>query len=275
VNQRDALRATQHASDNGTGAAGRWDLLFDAKGQLILPEPAGRDDIAGHCAWLTSVFNLDPAHPITSGQRQGVLGPEGHIELRRAGAISIRFEPATKINTPAKLIETLSWRLTNTDGAVHALKAEHCRQIAHVVRMLCGTTQATTDRQEAEQIVGTFLQNNAEAVNGYTTYGTPGQRYEAAVNLRQLAAPRYLIDTNTGELVIGVSDLQEAARKHVGSSLPRGWLDGRMEAAGWTRITLEGHEQAGRTGRRGPHARCNAYRGHLEPTEPDHNGVTT
>lgn len=81
---------------------------FDANGKLLLPPIRGRDDTAGHCEWLTCVFNLDPAHPITGGRREGLLGPEGHVVLYRAGATPIRFEPATKINTPAKLIETLS-----------------------------------------------------------------------------------------------------------------------------------------------------------------------
>lgn len=109
--------------------------------------------------------------------------------------------------------------MIDTDGAVHALEGKHCRQIVHVVRMLCGATQTMSDRQEAEAIIGTFMQG-ADAVEGHTTYGTSGQRYEAAVALRHvvdevtgrpIGAPRYVIDANTGEFVIGVSDLQDAA----------------------------------------------------------------
>src|SRR5947209_3568368 len=129
---RAALRTEQQrASRNGNGAVDRWGVLFDAKGALLLPELADHDDLPGHCAWLTSVFNLTTQHPITGGRREGLLGPEGHVVLYRADAPPIRFEPAARINTPAKLIETLSWRMTSTDGAVHALKAEHCRLIAH------------------------------------------------------------------------------------------------------------------------------------------------
>lgn len=69
---------------------------------------------------------------------------------------------------------------------------------------------------------------------------------------------RYLVDANTGELVIRVGDLQAAARAHIGSSLPRGWLDARMQALGWDRRGLDGH-----AGRQGRHARTLIYRGHV------------
>jgi hypothetical protein len=42
-----------------------------------------------------------------------------------------------------------------------------------------------------------------------------------------------------------------------------------MEALGWQRITLTGYGQPGRAGRKGPHARLNAYRGHLSAVEDD------
>jgi hypothetical protein len=61
--------------------------------------------------------------------------------------------------------------------------------------------------------------------------------------------------------VIAVSDLAEAARRHTGSGLTRGWLEARMDALGWKRITLDGHLESGRDGRKGPHARICAYRG--------------
>ena len=79
--------------------------LFDTKGNLVAPEVPARTDVAGLCAWLTLMFNLDPAHPITGGRRQGAAGPEGHVALTRADAPEIRFEPVTRTNTPAKLIE--------------------------------------------------------------------------------------------------------------------------------------------------------------------------
>ena len=45
-------------------------------------------------------------HRIAGGEREGLHGPDGHVVLRRAGAPQIRFEPATNLNSPAKLIET-------------------------------------------------------------------------------------------------------------------------------------------------------------------------
>jgi hypothetical protein len=277
VSAVEELSAVQSRPVRNGHGADRFQVTFDGKGNLSLPEIPGHDDQPGLCAWLTGVFNLNVSHPITGGKREGLRGPEGHVVLARAGAAPIRFEPASKINSAAKLIETLSWRMIETDGAVHALKSPHCRQIAHVVRMLCGASEAMSDEQETEAIVGTFMQS-AQAVEGHTTYGTSGQRYEAAVALRRavdevtgrsVGPARYLIDENTGEMVMAVSDLQDAARRHVGSSLPHGWLDGRMEALDWARITLAGFGQPGRAGRRGPHARINAYRGILRPVAED------
>lgn len=262
--------APHHA--NGNGALG---VTFDAKGKLVLPPTPAADDVAGQCAWLTAVFALDRQHPITGGAREGLRGAAGHVVLTRASAPPLRFEPASRINQPARLIEDLSWQTLACDGAVHALKGEHCRQIAHVVRTLTDATHAPTDAQETGSIVGTF-QSGAQAIEGHTTYGTTAQRYEAANALqrdlddttgRALGAARYLIDANTGELVIRVGDLAEAARRHVGSSLARGWLDARMVGLGWQRITLDGHATPGRHGRAGPHLRVTAYRGTLPADE--------
>ena len=273
--QQEADRERGRARSNGAGPT-RYECLFDDKGKLLLPEVPARGDIAGLCAWLTAVFNLDPAHPITSGRREGLRGPEGHVALERASAGPIRFEPAAKINSPTKLIETLSWRMIESDGAVHALNTGHCREIALVVRMLCGASEAMTDEQEASGIVGTFMQS-AIAVAGHTTYEPGGRAYEAAVALRreldettgrQVGPAHYLVDENTGELVIAASDLQEAARRHVGSSLPRGWLDARLTTLQWQRITIDGHALPGRAGRQGPHATVIAYRGHLQAKDP-------
>jgi hypothetical protein len=77
--------------------------------------------------------------------------------------------------------------------------------------------------------------------------------------------PTFLVDANTGELVVPVGGLQRAARRYVGSSLPRGWLDARMEDFGWVRILLDGHALPGRGGRSGPHKTVSAYRGHVTP----------
>jgi hypothetical protein len=281
MSARDELRAQQEAererarTRNNRAGPGQYECLFDDKGKLLLPEVPERSDIAGLCAWLTSVFNLDPGHSITGGRREGLRGPDGHVVLTRGAAAPIRFEPAAKINSPTKLIETLSWRMIESDGAVHALNAGHCRQIAHVVRMLCGAHEAMSDEQEAAGIVRTFMQG-AVAVNGRTSYEPGAGAYEAAVALRreldemtgrQIGPARYLIDESTGEMVIAVSDLQEAARRHVGSSLPRGWLDARLKALEWQRITIDGHALPGRAGRQGPHATVIAYRGHLRPDD--------
>jgi hypothetical protein len=254
-----------------------YELKTDRKGTLRLPGTPERSDVAGLCNWLTAVFALDPAHPIVAGERQGVFGPEGHVELRRAEAPPFRFEPASRINTPMRLIETLSWRALDTDGAIPGFKANHCQQISHVIRMLCGAVEALTDQDEAAGIVGTFMHLAVVSEAKVTTYGTSGQRYEAALELRRpvdtatgrpFGPPRYAYDFNTGEMFVAISDLAEAARRHTGSSLPRGWLDARMSALGWRRIKLEGYALPNRPGRKGPHARIDVYRGHLFFDDP-------
>ncbi len=46
-----------------------------------------------------------------------------------------------------------------------------------------------------------------------------------------------------------------------------------MDNLGWTRARLAGYAQPGRAGRAGPHARCDAYRGHLPAADdPDDDG---
>lgn len=202
--------------------------------------------------------------------------------LKRRGAPPIRFEPASRINTPARLIEDLSWQALPTDGPVHALKAEHCREIAHVVRMLCGATRSMSDEEETASLVVAFLAG-AVAREGMTTYGTTEQRYEAATALqrdtddhtgRPIGPARYLIDSNTGEYVVRVQDLGESFRRQLGSGLARGFIDGRMAGLGWTRAQLDAHALPGRAGRSGPHARCNVYRGLLAGPKDDES-VTT
>ncbi len=252
-------------------------VLLDDKGKLVLPSTPAADDIAGLCRWLTAVFNRDPAHPIVAGHWQGLAGPMGHVELERRGAPSIRFEPVKAINTPARLVETLSWQRVQTDGELYAYKTEHCRQIAWVVGSLCSSTSAETEREETIDIITAFLAG-AVAVEGFTTHGTSGQRYEAVEALKRgtddyLGRPmgpyKYLIDAGTGELVIAASDLEASARAQLGLSLDRGWLRARIEAIGWQRIELQGYALAGRTGRTGPHARRLAVRGLVPREEPE------
>ena len=171
------LADTLGAYSNGTGpelhaiAGGGMAVTWDDKGKMNLPPAPAPTDIAGLCSWLTVVFALDPAHPITSGERQGRAGPEGHVELRRAGAASIRFEPMSKIIQPHRLVSDLAGWLIPTDGAVPAFKGDHCRAINHVIRMLCGTSGRLSAADEAAAIVGTFL-SGAQPVERLTTFGT-------------------------------------------------------------------------------------------------------
>jgi hypothetical protein len=268
--QRDALKAIVV---NGSGAD-RFAVTFtDTKPpKLVLPDVPAHDDTPGLNAWVTSVVRFDRRHPCTGASHQGLPGADGHVELRRADAPPIRFEPAGAIHTARRFKPMLAWQLLSTDGEPYGFKDDHCGRIAHVLRLLCGDSRAMSERQETTGILGTFLLG-AVAVEGCTTHGTGEDRYQAAVSLRpdgsgqegwsSVRSPRYLLDANTGEFVIRVGDLQEAARRHVGSSLPRGWLDGRMEALGWVRLSLDGREVSGRTGRHSDHARVLVYRGHL------------
>jgi len=250
-------------------------VTFDTKGKLVLPAVPAHDDLAGLLAWITNVLRLDPQHPATGTTHEGKTGPDGHVHITRAGAPPIRFEPASVVSSSRKFLPTLGWQLAPTDGEPYGFRDEHCRRIAHVLRLSCGTSKAPDAAQEAAAIVGTFL-GRAEAVEGFTAYGTSPQRYEAAEALRSEdygSPPRFLIDSQTGELCIRISDLQVAAREHVGASLAHGWLHARMEHLGWERVRLDGHRTAGREGRGGPHARCDVFRGHLRPE--DEGSVTT
>lgn len=278
----EAIVAERAGDPSRNGAAleqrpTRYAVTFtgDRVPKLILPVVPAHDDHAGLLAWQTSVMGLDPRHPATRAVHEGQAGPDGHVHISRAGAPPIRFEPASIVNTARKFLPALGWQLQPTDREPFGFKDEHCRRIAHVLRLACGTSKAPDAKQEAAAIAGTFL-GRSEAVEGYTGYGTSPQRYEAAEALRRddYGSPaRYLIDSQTGELCIRVSDLQAAAREHVGASLPHGWLQARMEHLGWDRVRLDGHRSPGREGRGGPHARCDVFRGHL-PTDDD-GPVTT
>jgi hypothetical protein len=92
---------------------------------------------------------------------------------------------------------------------------------------------------------------------------------------RPVGPRRYLIDSESGELVIAVSDLADAARRHVGTSLRHGWLDARMDSLGWERVTLQGHALPGRDGRRqGPHARLYVYPSSWHAASPPTGSLT-
>jgi hypothetical protein len=266
-------RYTPNAPKTDTGDRA-FQLELDTKGKPLLPPVPEVEDVAGQCRWLTIVFALNPQHPITSGARQGSFGPDCHIELFRAGkdARSIRFEPAARINDPRKLTETLNWSVLQTDGAVPAFSGPHCQAIGYVVRMLCAADKMLSDEEQAAAIVDTFMASAVEVEHPVRTHISGALRYEAAISLRREIDPfsgrpigpvRYAQDADTGELLITVGDLADAARRHAGSSLPHGWLEARMAAIGWERGTLEGHALPGRAGLRGPRARIGVYRGFL------------
>jgi hypothetical protein len=257
VDGLEQLAAVQAARNGRRG--GEYEVGFDEKKRLVLPEPPAHDDADGLCRWLTTVFNLDPAHPITGGERQGLHGPEGHAVLHRRGARKIRFEPIRHILTPMRLAEALEWQALPTDGDVYGFKAEHTRRIAYVVRMLCASAAVLSADQETEGIVTAFLAE-AVPVEGHTTYGDSGLRYEAAAALqreldehtgRPVGPPRYLVDRDTGELVVRVSDLSSSARRTLGASVARGWLDARMDGIDWQRLEIQGYGLPGRSGGRG------------------------
>jgi hypothetical protein len=182
----ERLAAVQ-AARNGD-PDGEYALGFDEKGKLKLPKKPELCDVDGLCKWLTAVFNLNPEHPITGGERQGLHGPEGHVELSRAGAPPLRFEPVTRVANPTRLREVLEGSALHTDGEPPGFKAEHTYAIAHVVRMLCGHAEGLSAEAETRGIVDAFL-TDSTPVEGHTTYGTAGQRYEAAVALQHLPGP--------------------------------------------------------------------------------------
>jgi hypothetical protein len=278
VRELRTLRGDSPPETNGNGPAHGpgYEVTFtDGKPpKLVLPDVPQHDDPVALADWTTSVLQLDPRHPVIGAVHEGLRGPEGHVEIRRASAPPIRFEPAASINTARRLLPALAWQLQPTDGEPYGFKDEHARRIAHVLRLLCGASIEVTEAQETAGIIGTYL-SSAVPVEKHTTYGTSAQRYEAAVALqrsldemtgRPIGPARYLVDADTGELVIRVGDLQAAARAHIGSSLPRGWLDARMQALGWDRRGLDGHAVDGRAGRHSAHARTLIYRGHVPQT---------
>lgn len=250
----------------------------DKTPKLIMPGIPDPDDHISLAAWVTNVFRLDKRLPAINAIHHGVRGPEGHVEIRRAGTQAIRFEPAAIISSARRLIPTLEWQLQPTDQEPYGFKDEHCKRIAHVLRIMCGISEAPSEEQETEGIVGRYLQS-AKPIEGHTTHGTSAQRYEAAEALRSEGDgragggwnQRYLIDSETQEIVIRVSDLQDTARREIGSSLPRGWLDARIDSIGWNRGLIDAHAVSGREGRRGyPHARVSVYQGAWPPSKPGH-----
>ena len=109
----------------GEGRAARYEpergplrgqvVTDDKMPKLVLPRIPDHEDTAGLCAWLTSVFRLDPSHPVIGAIHQGLRGPDGQVEVRRAGEPSIRFEPAGSVSTSRRLLTQLGWQLQPRD----------------------------------------------------------------------------------------------------------------------------------------------------------------
>jgi hypothetical protein len=253
----------------------RYAIEFDAKGKPKLPELPEHDDLVGWCDFLTAVLHLDAVHPVTSGRHIGLVGGQGHIVLDRLGAPELEFRPASRIAKGDTLGADLVWQLLPGDGAPYQWSNHQATRIARVVRWLCDASGAITSRQETAQILTTYIEA-AEEVQG-NTYGTPGERYEAACALRpeldnygRVKARRFLADATKPEIAIRVSDLARVAREALGSSVPHGWLDGHMDGFGWERVELQGQSLDGRDGRvRGLHASCDVYRGPISSVYHD------
>lgn len=278
VDAYESLETEQTASrGRANGRAPRkFELTFVGEGKKQeMKLPRQPDAVRELPAWLTCAFGLDPKHRILDGNWAGPRGGDGVVLLSRLGAPTIRFEPARRISRPQLLVEDFVFQRIGTDPPTPAFKTEHCRQIGHAINRLCDNSARATAADETAAIVDAFL-HDAEPLEGFTTYGTSQQHFEAANALRRpaeastgplpLRAPNYLIDHGqTGEVdnpefVIRVSDLHHVARRLVGSK-PWTWLDARMEEIGWARVALDGHAEPGRAGRQGAHARCHVYRG--------------
>ena len=239
----DRLKAV--AENNGRGDSGAMKVTFDNKGGLILPPTPNHDAHADLCRWITVSFNLDRQHPIHQGRRDGLPGPRGHAVLLRVDAPEIRFEPITVLGEPRPLLTTLNAYAIPTDGAAYTFKTGHAAQVFHVVRMLCAIGAALSAEQETWGIIGD-LQAIGEPIEGFTLRGTVPQRYEAAGALgrpaddygRPVGRPRYLIDAQSGEIVVMASELQTIARRYIGATLAHGWLDARIRGIGWERVTV-------------------------------------
>jgi hypothetical protein len=233
----------------------------------ILPDLPTYRDLDGQRAWMTAVLHLDPKRPIVGGTHSGLAGGRGHITLDRLDAPAIEFNPASRIGKGDTLGGDLVWQLDPSDGEPYPWTNLQATKIARVVRLMCDASRAVTSRQETVQILTTYIEA-AEEVEG-NTYGTTGERYEAAVLLRpeldehgNVRVRRYLIDTTKPMIVIRVSDLAHVARQVTGSTLAHGWLDAQIDRFGWERARLQGQSIHGREGRvRGRHGGADVYRG--------------
>jgi hypothetical protein len=241
----------------------------------ILPKLPDRDDVADQADWITAILNLDWDHKIVRGRHSGLEGGLGHVQLDRIDAKSLHLKPASRISNGQHLNDDLVWQLIRADGELHPWSNQQANKIAQVIGWFCESSALITSEQQTAQIITTYMDGSDEIL-GCCTYGTPGERYEAAVALRSFTDEygrlhtRYLIDEhspNGSEIVIRVSDLARTARAVLGSSIQRGWLDAQIEEFGdftWERVELQGQSIGGREGRaEGRHTSPNVYRGPL------------
>ena len=111
------------------------------------------------------------------------------------------------MSTARQLRTTLVWQLLPCDGEPYGFADKDALRIAFVVRLLCGAAAGATEAEETLGIIGTFLAS-AEAVEGFTTYGTGGQRYEALAALQPAVDPRRDLPSRTA----AVPDRRRAPR---------------------------------------------------------------
>ena len=120
---------------------------------------------------------------------EGLRGAAGHVGLRGRRATAAVRARQSRINTPMRLIEDLTWQATRPTTRAHAFKGDHCRAIAHVIRQLCGVSR--NDRRAGDDgIVGTFLRRRA-SVRG-------SRLRHARAALRGRTALRRDVDESTG-----------------------------------------------------------------------------
>lgn len=261
----DAIDVDELASRRKRKTTSRYAVTWDKARKPhkpVLPKPPEPGDLSGQCSWTTNVLHLDEAHPVTRAVHQGLSGALGHVVIERLDAPEIRFEPASKISSSQKLADELVWQLLPGDGDPYPWSNAQATTIARMIWLLCGTVKTATTKAETAHIVSTFI--DAAAQQEGHTHGNAAQRAEMAFLLRPSeGAPCYGTDVDTGELVVRVSDLQRAARDIVGSSVPYGWLDARMDSLGWQRIRLDGRALPNGSAKRGQHIRADVYRGFL------------
>jgi hypothetical protein len=247
----------------------RYAPTTDKKGKALLAALPGQQDRQGLLEWLNATLGLDAQHPATGVAITGAAGSAARIEIHRHATAGLVIEPAEATDVPRRLASALTWGGLPGDTVAPTLSVPQCAMVGWCLRALGDAANRTAANDEASDVLDAHL-GAAQAIEGHTIHGDAQACYQAAKALQgtqpdrfgaEYDPGRYLIDANTGELVIRVSDLHAAARRVHGGALPRGFLEGRLTALGWRRVVIEGHEQPGRAGRRGPRARCIAMAG--------------